>query len=83
MNENLFKIFLKEMKKKFNKERNKHKDSWKTVNLYILRSSLKQHVKKWFNNYIDNIDNPIQEISDLIDISNYCMMIFNRLIKEK
>lgn len=83
MNENLFKIFLKEMEKKFNKEKEKHKDSWKITDINKLRIFLKQHVDKWIDNYIFSKKNLQQEISDLIDISNYCMMIFNRLIKEK
>jgi len=73
-NKNLYKPFIKEMREKFNKESKKHGNSWKTVEIYKLRCFLKEHVDKWLDN-----DDSKQEIFDLLDIANYCMMIFNRL----
>lgn len=74
----LFTEFMERIEEKFNKEDKKHGDSWKTVEIYKLRRFLKQHVDKWLDNHNSKVD-PNQETLDLIDIANYCMMLFHRL----
>jgi len=69
--------FKNAMKRKFNKETEKHGNSWKIVELYKLREYLKNHVFKWLSNNKYQ-DNPIQENLDLIDIANYCYIIYER-----
>lgn len=70
--------FMKQMKLKFQKEEEKHEDSWKTVEIYKLRRFLKQHTEKWLDN-VNSRRNEEKEIPDLLDIANYCVMLFHRL----
>ena len=81
MKEDLFYKFMRKMEEKFNKESKKHGDSWKTITIIRLRRFLKQHIDKWLDN-INSKDNSKQEILDLIDIANYCLMISHRLEKK-
>jgi len=82
MSENdMFIEFMKIMENKFKIENKKHGDSWKTVEIYKLRRFLKQHVDKWVDNL--NKENLKQEILDLIDIANYCVMISYRIKNKK
>lgn len=78
---NDFFIFFKTLLKayeKFEKEKPKNGDSWKTVPIDNLRMYLLDHIDKWNRNIGKE-----KEITDLIDLIDYCVMIIERLKSEK
>ena len=70
-----FNDVLKLCEIKFNERREKHGDSWKDVDTLMLRDELEEE----FNEYLEAI-NEDEEIKELIDIINSCLMLVKRLM---
>lgn len=79
-----FENFIKEMEIEFNRNNKRHGNSWKTTSLYVLKDLLKNHVKKFNNNFLDYFSNIKTDKkrkklqNDLLDIANYCLILFKR-----
>ena len=63
------------MEKKYNKKLELYGESWKTMDLQLLRKRLDDEFKE----YDSCFPNTKYEKDELIDVSNICMMLWNRM----
>ena len=69
-----FNDVLKLCEIKFEKRREKHGDSWKHCNIMALREKLEEEFNEYLEAFI--VD---EEIEELIDVINACLMLVKRL----
>ena len=73
------KIFAEAMEKKM-AEKDYHKgDSWKQCPEQVLRLGLSGEIDEWRQLKLHDPKNHNKEVVELVDIANFCMMLWNRL----
>ena len=81
----IFEQIFDKMREKFEKNKSKRGDSWKTTDIHTLEQLFNVHVFKFRCNFykkgLGMLSKEEKDIlqSDLADIANYCTMLFNRL----
>lgn len=72
-----FKEILELCEKKFDKRKERHGDSWKTCKPEILIAKLREEVNEYFESFTVE-----EEIDELTDIINVCLMLAHRRMEQ-
>lgn len=74
--------FAEAMEKKM-AEKDYHKgDSWKQCPEQVLRLGLSNEINEWWQLKLNKPKDHKNEAMELVDIANFCMMLWNRLEEE-